>query len=306
MKYSILIQIIFLIYPILSKFPNDFIFTEEEAINNLSLKLSIQEIIFTEYEILPIIILLFGCFITLYGAAYNFFLIVKFTLFFYYIISIFMSYDENIIRRNLLFVLLFCFISAVLLYIGYKSNIKYFEKHIFIKQIFLGAITGCFLNQIIFHFLQTFTFEYEQKYYYTLFPILIISFALINFFLPKIISFIPCSVISGLFFIQLSIDSLYGINLTKAEKILDTIFFVIFAALAFLYQLYHLKRKKNEIPRSAHSVKTYIRKNLDVTQDSNDSSLYNPKEMEDRDSNANNKGSEGTDETQDNQIDDQE
>lgn len=292
-----LLTLIFLIYPMISKTP------DEEVFNNLSLQLPVQEIIFTEYEILPIIILLFGCFITLYGAAYNFFLIIKFTLFLYYIISIFMSYDENIIIRNLLFVLLFSFISGVLLYIAYKSNIKFFEKHIFIKQIFLGAIAGCFLNQIIFHFLHTYTRDYNHNYYYILFPILIITFSLINFFLPEKIAFIPCSVISGLFFIQLSIDSLFDIILTKTEKILDVIFFVIFAIVAFLYQLYHLKRKKNEIPGPVHSIKTYVRKNFDITQDPNSSSLYNQREMEEKD-NENDKSNEGMDQTLDNKIDD--
>ena len=76
-----------LIYPIISKIPFDEFIEEVENLNLSanSSKILIQEKIFNENPILPYVIILFGCFIILYGAYYNFFFIIKTTLFLYYI-----------------------------------------------------------------------------------------------------------------------------------------------------------------------------------------------------------------------------
>ena len=114
-----------LIYPIISKIPFDEFIEEVENLNLSanSSKILIQEKIFNENPILPYVIILFGCFIILYGAYYNFFFIIKTTLFLYYIFSLFIKYDKDVLERNLLFILLFAFIAAVLLYIVIKSYI---------------------------------------------------------------------------------------------------------------------------------------------------------------------------------------
>ena len=294
-----ILSLIILIYPIISKIPEDEFINLNANITNNILKQQNQEIIFSNNAILPYIILSFGVFIILYGAYYNFFIVIKLTLFLYYILSLFISTDDPNKTRNLLFILLFSFMSSVLLYITYKSQIKTVNKY-YLKHIFFGMMTGCFLNQLIFHFVYTFKNNYEQNIYYILFPIFIVIFGIANIKLPKKIVFIPCSVVSGLFFIKLSIDGLLNYELKKGEKIIDLIVCIIIAVLAFIYQIYHLNRKKGETPgifidNEIREIPT--KKNLDISQAQNLNSSNSQEMM--------NKTSGEVDVTQDNNIDDQ-
>ena len=261
-------SLIILLYPIISKIPGNELLNFNQYLDNISLTQQKQEFIFKEEGTWPIIIFIFGCSIILFGAYYNFFLIIKFTLFLYYIISIFIK-SENIeitdLKRSLLFVLLFSFISGVLLYIGYKSFLKFFEKHYFIKRIIFGAITGCFFTEVIFHYVYTFNNNYEENIYYILLPAFIVIFGGVYILIPENIELVPCSVISGAFFIKSSLDNLLGYSDKKAENIIGLILFIIFIIGTFLYQIYHLKRKKNELPSSVKEVQSTIRQNLDIT-----------------------------------------
>ena len=261
-------SLIILLYPIISKIPGNELLNFNQYLDNISLTQQKQEFIFKEEGTWPIIIFIFGCFIILFGAYYNFFLIIKFTLFLYYIISIFIK-SENIeitdLKRSLLFVLLFSFISGVLLYIGYKSFLKFFEKHYFIKRIIFGAITGCFFTEVIFHYVYTFNDNYEENIYYILLPTFIVIFGGLYILIPENIELVPCSVRSGAFFIKSSLDNLLGYSDKKAENIIGLILFIIFIIGTFLYQIYHLKRKKNELPSSVKEVQSTIRQNLDIT-----------------------------------------
>ena len=261
-------SLIILLYPIISKIPGNEFLNFNQVLDNISLTQQKQEFIFKEEGTWPIIIFIFGCFIILFGAYYNFFLIIKVTLFLYYIISIFIK-AENIeitdLKRSLLFVLLFSFISGVLLYIGYKSFLKFFEKHYFIKRIIFGAITGCFFTEVIFHYVYTFNNNYEENIYYYILPAFIVIFGGLYILIPENIELVPCSVISGAFFIKSSLDNLLGYSDKKAENIIGLILFIIFVIGTFLYQIYHLKRKKNELPSSVKEVQSTIRQNLDIT-----------------------------------------
>ena len=261
-------SLIILLYPIISKIPGNELLNFNQVLDNISLTQQKQEFIFKEEGTWPIIIFIFGCSIILFGAYYNFFLIIKFTLFLYYIISIFIK-SENIeitdLKRSLLFVLLFSFISGVLLYIGYKSFLKFFEKHYFIKRIIFGAITGCFFTEVIFHYVYTFNDNYEENIYYYILPAFIVIFGGLYILIPENIELVPCSVISGAFFIKSSLDNLLGYSDKKAENIIGLILFIIFIIGTFLYQIYHLKRKKNELPSSVKEVQSTIRQNLDIT-----------------------------------------
>ena len=60
-------------------------------------------------------------------------------------------------------------------------------------------------------------------------------------------------------------DNLLGYSDKKAENIIGLILFIIFIIGTFLYQIYHLKRKKNELPSSVKEVQSTIRQNLDIT-----------------------------------------
>ena len=301
-------SLIILLYPIISKIPGNELLNFNQVLDNISLTQQKQEFIFKEEGTWPIIIFIFGCFIILFGAYYNFFLIIKFTLFLYYIISIFIK-SENIeitdLKRSLLFVLLFSFISGVLLYIGYKSFLKFFEKHYFIKRIIFGAITGCFFTEVIFHYVYTFNDNYEENIYYILLPAFIIFFGGLYILIPENIELVPCSVISGAFFIKSSLDNLLGYSDKKAENIIGLILFIIFIIGTFLYQIYHLKRKKNELPSSVKEVQSTIRQNLDITVTDERQSVNNS-QMLDKTVRDSYKGNEEGDATMDNNnIDDQ-
>ena len=301
-------SLIILLYPIISKIPRNELLNFNQVLDNISLTQQKQEFIFKEEGTWPIIIFIFGCFIILFGAYYNFFLIIKFTLFLYYIISIFIK-SENIeitdLKRSLLFVLLFSFISGVLLYIGYKSFLKFFEKHYFIKRIIFGAITGCFFTEVIFHYVYTFNDNYEENIYYILLPAFIVFFGGLYILIPENIELVPCSVISGAFFIKSSLDNLLGYSDKKAENIIGLILFIIFIIGTFFYQIYHLKRKKSELPSSVKEVQSTIRQNLDITVTDERQSVNNS-QMLDKTVRDSYKGNEEGDATMDNNnIDDQ-
>ena len=301
-------SLIILLYPIISKIPGNELLNFNQYLDNISLTQQKQEFIFKEEGTWPIIIFIFGCFIILFGAYYNFFLIIKFTLFLYYIISIFIK-SENIeitdLKRNLLFVLLFSFISGVLLYIGYKSFLKFFEKHYFIKRIIFGAITGCFFTEVIFHYVYTFNNNYEENIYYYILPAFIVIFGGVYILIPENIELVPCSVISGAFFIKSSLDNLLGYSDKKAENIIGLILFIIFVIGTFLYQIYHLKRKKSELPSSVKEVQSTIRQNLDITVTDERQSVNNS-QMLDKTVRESYRGNEEGDVTMDNNnIDDQ-
>ena len=144
---------------------------------------------------------------------------------------------------------------------------------------------------------------YKDHLYYILFPILILVMGIGTIFIPEKFALIPCSVFSGLFFIQLSVDNLFNnYDLKETEAILDIIFYFIFFILAFFYQIYHLNRKNNETPNIFNEVQTTKKSNLDITK--NDCSVNSSPglEMDNRESKIYEEG----DVTQDNNnIDDQ-
>ena len=74
--------------------------------------------------------------------------------------------------------------------------------------------------------------------------------------------------------------------------------------LLFFYQLYHLKRKKNELPSSVKEAQTTIRQNLDITVTDDPQSVNNANsiEMLDKTNNDGGKVNEEIDVTQDNNV----
>ena len=309
-KFFILITLLYSFNSKEIEYQDELMISEEKILfnklnNNTNIIMNRQEVIFRDYSILCFITLFLGCFITLYGASYNFFLIFEITFFLYYTISIFFKNDSNL-NRNLLFVLLFSFISGVLLYIAHKSYLttNLTKKKEIIKKICYGLIAGCFFNQIIFHFIFEFNPEYENNtLYYILYPIFILIIGCLNIFLPENKALIPCSIFSGFLLIQLSVDRLYKfLDLSKGEKILDIIYFIIILILGFIFQLYHLRRKENEVPDVIYKI-TYKKNNMDISMQ--DMTPKNPNETVEMVQKSD-KSLDVTDvDNQDNQIDDQ-
>ena len=140
--------------------------------------------------------------------------------------------------------------------------------------------------------------------YYILFPVFIVILGVGHIFIPENIELVPCSVISGAFFIKASLDNLLGYSEKKAENIALLILFIFLTIAAFLYQLYHLKRKKNELPSSVKEAQTTIRQNLDITVTDDPQSVNNANstEMLDKTNNDGEKVNEEIDVTQDNNV----
>ena len=85
---------------------------------------------------------------------------------------------------------------------------------------------------------------------------------------------------------------------------MSLIAFIVIVIISFIYQIYHLRRKKNELPSFINEVQTTIKKNLDISQSYSDpQSLNNTNSMEmvDKDNRDSYKNNEG-DTTQDNNI----
>ena len=70
-----------------------------------------------------------------------------------------------------------------------------------------------------------------------------------------------------------------------------------------IFQIYHLKRKEKEKPDILNPIKTYVKKNLDITMDNGQNS-GEQKELEEKGRDSI-KDNDEVDETQDNQINDQ-
>ena len=191
-------------------------------------------------------------FILLYGAChYRLALIINFTLFLYYNIVLILDNLEN---NYYLYILLFSFLSGVFIYIFIGTNDENSKK--FITQIIIyGGILGCFLFKTIVYFLGEIDFnEIKIFFYYLCFYLSIILGGIANFFIYKKVGnyiYLPCSVISGSFFIIKSCDFIIFSENKKNnenEKRTNIIFLILLIFGSTLYQIYHIKYKEIENP----------------------------------------------------------
>lgn len=241
----------------LSNINNLKIFSSENKENNDNNKKNITssgEYIFHEYYyVISCGIFLFGFFIILYGAChYRLALIINFTLFLYYNIVLFLVNIED--NKNYLFILLFSFLSGVFIYIFIGTNDENSKKFI-IQIIIYGCIFGCFLFKTIVYFLGEIDFnEIKIFFYYLCFYLSIILGGIANFFIYKKVGnyiYLPCSVISGSFFIIKSCDFIIFSENKKNnenEKRTNIIFLILLIFGSTLYQIYHIKYKEIENP----------------------------------------------------------
>lgn len=226
----------------------------------------IADEIFQENEIITFPLLLFSCFIILYGAYYyKLALIIHFGYFLFYII-ILSAPPEFIEYKYCLFIGLFSLISGILISIFISTDDKRTKKYTFQKLIYSTAY-GFFFHKIVFYYIVIFiddkqkdTIEFMNIIYYISFPSSILLFGFINFcYFPDNLIYLFCSIISGSFYIIHNIDCI--INTEKDENgtfYTNIIIQVIIVVLSIIYQFYHLNYKTSEEQKSYISEKDEI------------------------------------------------
>lgn len=225
------------------------------------------EIIFVRYYLLSFIGLFFGFIIILYGSYYYMLgLTINFGLFLYYFLILIIdtikdskrNYDkDNNNLPNYLYLYAFSFSSGILLciFIYEKEKIKIQYKVI---KILYGCILGFFLFKTISYYYYCFNGKIiNNKFYYLFVFLLVFIGAIVNFCLSKF-EFLPCSIISGSYFIITSISYILGqyysdiINITdsKKEKKDFTLFIIhIFLIIgSLIHQINYYKMKILENP----------------------------------------------------------
>ena len=117
-----------------------------------------------------------------------------------------------------------------------------------------GVVLGCFIHKIIFYYLNfiiinNYNNEYIDIYdimYYISYLLFVIPLGIINIFFPDKFAFLPCSTLSGSFYI---INNLYFIITKKKdiEVIITSIIIqIIIIIFSFFYQIFHIKYKESE------------------------------------------------------------
>jgi len=232
---------------------NLFIIINETKVN----KIIIVEEIFKNNELISFFFLFSGSFIMLYGAYYyKLSLIIHFTLFLYNII-ILIFVDINIFNYE--YILLFSFISGLLVYIFLSTEDRE-SKRFKIQKIIYGGVLGCFLHKIIIYYINYYMNSFIinnddiEKYniiYYITFFLFILIFGVINYFIPDKWAFLPCSTISTSFYIINSLDCIIDIKTEEDETesfLTSIIIQVLIIFCSFFYQIYHKKYKDSEDP----------------------------------------------------------
>ena len=247
----------------INNYKNIFFFNRNEIINSLNLTNNSEgennilkaEEIFISYEIISFAVLFFGCFIILYGSYYyKLALMIHSGLFIYYIIVI-IPFELPV---SYLYCGLFSLISGILIYVFISTDdIKSLKYKV--QKFIYGIGCGCFLYKTIFYYIAFYLKEVDFIIYYISFSFLILIIGIINYFFPNNLAYLPCSVVSGSFYI---INNLNNIICKKTlennketfDKISLIIHIIIFIFSIF-YQIYHLKYKNNELPNNYNNEK---------------------------------------------------
>lgn len=214
------------------------------------------EQIFIDFEKISFIFLLFGFFIIIYGGYYyQLTLIVHFNLFLYYILILILP-ESNSDDRIYQYILLFSFVSGLIIYAIINTNDKSSKKFVILKIIY-GFISGCFLHKIIFYYLYYFdninNKENVDEIYCCVFVSFILIFGAISCFIPDDYVFFFCSTISGSFYIIKFIDYIIAPkNENDNENIAITSIIIqsIIIIVSIFLQIYHKKYKNSENPNN--------------------------------------------------------
>jgi len=242
---------------------NIFFFNRNEIINSLNLTNNLEdenkilkaEEIFISYEIISFAVLFFGCFIILYGSYYyKLALMIHSGLFIYYIIGL-IYFKETVYY---LYFGLFSLISGILIYVFISTDdIKSLKYKV--QKFIYGIGCGCFLYKTMFYYIAIYPDNNSIIYYYISFFFVILIIGIINYFIPNNLVYLPCSVVSGSFYI---INNLNNIickeTLENKKETFDKnslIIHIIIFIFSIFYQIYHLKYKNNELPNNYNNEK---------------------------------------------------
>ena len=201
--------------------------------NNITFYVSTGENIFITKYHFSVILLLCGVFSILYGAYhYMFGLVIHSTFFLYFFIIEFIEvFGDRISETFVDIYLFFCFLVSLSMGYFLKTKKKDNKKYMILKIIH-GISFGytCFK---IFSFYYIFNFEgYENEkirtiLYFGLLALIIISFGVIlNLFNPyKQYIFLPCSTVSGTYYLIKGISYIIGGYFSDILAIKENVFF---------------------------------------------------------------------------------
>ena len=240
--------------------------------NKIEFFISNVENIFVKYNFLSFILIVSGCFSILYGAYHFMFgYVIHLTFFLYFsIFEFFGIYLDNVNVLASTLSLFFFFIFSLSLSPVLKTDKKDNNKYLFLKAIYgcsFGFSTFKILSYYyIFFNLEPITNGESRRLVYIAFSVILIGIGFIfNLFNPfKKYIFLPCSAVSGSYYITKGLSYIVGgyfsniiaikeglqFNYLKNRKeIISTyfIFIIILIIFSVYFQIKHVEYKQTEM-----------------------------------------------------------
>ena len=132
---------------------------------------------------------------------------------------------------------------------------------------------------------------------------------IINIFFPDKFAFLPCSTISGSFYIINILDCIIDTKKKEKEDFVTSIIIqIIIIIFSFLYQIYHIKYKDSEEPNS-NRIEKYLIENSNINReicDSNPNQDNEFKQIETKEQSLLNNSKFNTEDNEEEEINDQE
>ena len=240
--------------------------------NNITFYVSNGENFFITKYMFSFVLLLCGYFSILYGAYhYMFGLVIHSTLFFYFFVIEFIEvFDDRISETFVELYLFFCFLVSLSMSHFLKTKKKDNKKYMILKIIHGMSFGYSFFKIFSFYFIFNFEgYENEQirtVLYFGLLALIIIAFGVIlNLFNPyKKYIFLPCSTVSGTYYLIKGISYIIGgyfsdilaikenlfFNYVRNHKEINayhSIFSLLLIIFSIIFQINHIQYKLKEI-----------------------------------------------------------
>ena len=239
--------------------------------NNITLLFSNVEHIFIKYKFLTFFLIIFGCFSILYGAYHFMFgYIIHLTFFLYFaILEFFGIFSDTINVLTSTLYLFFCFIFSISCSPLLRTNKKDNKKYIFLKLIHGASFGFSVFKTLSYYYILNFhgikKAEARRLVYFAFSTISIGIGLIFNLFNPfKKYIFLPCSAVSGSYYITKGLSYIVGgyfsqiiaikenlnfDHLKNRKEINLTFLFINILLIIFsaIFQIKHIEYKQTEM-----------------------------------------------------------
>ena len=190
----------------------------EENQTNIRFYLSNIDNFFINYYFFSFVLIICGCFITLYGGYHFMFgFVIHLTYFAYFFVMEFLGIllEKEISMFIVCLYLFFCFILSLSMSVFLNTDKKDNKRYMIIKIIY-GCSFGFNIFRIISYYNRFFSLviinkERQINLYFGLLAAFIFIGAIVNLFNPfKKYIFVPCSIISGSIYIMMGLSYVLG------------------------------------------------------------------------------------------------